>query len=195
MRWRHVVISTHNSWLPGDPRGFRAKNHKIHSSGDYKNPPPPGEPAGLYAFSKNISGAPVVIPPDLRRVVGKSILAKLNKLHFRTLAMAVAGMHVHFLAELPADIKKVRHVVGQCKAVSSHQIRDRLPGRVWGHGGSFKPVDTPEYQQHVYQYILDQEDAWIWCYKDGVPDEEPRRLEDSPSGLNPHNSQAPGRTQ
>src|SRR5262249_17500638 len=44
--WRHVIISTLNSWLPGDPRGFRAVNHKIHSSGDYKNPPP-GEHAGL----------------------------------------------------------------------------------------------------------------------------------------------------
>ena len=22
-RWRHVIISTLNSWLPGDPRGFR----------------------------------------------------------------------------------------------------------------------------------------------------------------------------
>jgi hypothetical protein len=45
MAWRHLVIFTHNSWLPGDPRGFRSQNHKILSSGDYKNPPPPGEHA------------------------------------------------------------------------------------------------------------------------------------------------------
>lgn len=97
MRWRHVVFSTVNSWLPGDPRGFRSRNHQIHSSGDYKNPPPAGEHAGLFRYSKHISGPPVVIPRDLRATVGQAVLAKLRKLAYRVLAIAVSGMHVHTL--------------------------------------------------------------------------------------------------
>ena len=100
------------------------------------------------------------------------------------MALAVAGMHCHMLIELPDDIDRVWEIVGQCKATSSHAIRDRLPGRVWVNRGSARRVDTAEYQRNVYYYILHQKDAWIWSFKDGFPDEEPRRLEDSPSGLN-----------
>src|SRR6266849_268543 len=97
MCWRHVVISTVNSWLPGDPRGFRSRNHKIHSSGDYKNPPPKGEHSGLYQFSKRISGEPVVIPQELRPVAGRAMIRKIRKLDYQVLAVSVAGMHAHML--------------------------------------------------------------------------------------------------
>jgi REP element-mobilizing transposase RayT len=170
MRWRHVVISTVNSWLPGDPRGFRSREHKIHSSGDYKNPPPPGEHKGLYNYSKKISGDPVVIPRDLRPVVGQAVLGKVKKLNYRVLAVSVAGMHAHLLIELPDDRRLIRHVIGQCKTVSSHAIRHRLPGRVWGAGGGFTPVDDPEHHRNVFNYILKQRDAWIWSFKDEETD-------------------------
>ena len=144
MHWRHCVIGTLNSWLPGDPRGFRAKDHKIHSSGDYKNPPPEGEHAGLHEYSKSISGDPVIIPPDLRELVGQKILEKLRKLDYQVLAIAVGGMHCHFLAELPESIAEVRQIVGQCKTVSSHA----------------------EHQRNTFHYILGQENAWVWSYRD-----------------------------
>lgn len=60
-RWRFVTVGTLNAWLPGDPRGWRSRHHKRHSSGDYKNPPPPGEHEGLYRYCKQRSGKPVVI--------------------------------------------------------------------------------------------------------------------------------------
>ncbi len=178
------VIGTLNSWLPGDQRGFRSKHHKVHSSGDYKNLPPEGEHAGLLKYSEQISGPPVIIPRELREVIGRKILEKLRKLGHRVLAIAVGGMHTHFLAELPEAIATVRHIVGQCKTVSSHAIRDRLPGRVWGHRGKFKPVDDAQHQRNTYHYILGQEDAWIWSFKDEQEQgEEPPGLEDSPWGL------------
>jgi hypothetical protein len=169
MRWRHVIISTHNSWLPGDPRGFRAKDHKIHSSGDYKSPPPVGEHAGLLVYSKRISGDGVVIPQFLRAIVGGAILAKLKKLQYRCLVISVAGMHTHLQVELPDDLAMIRHIIGQCKAVASHAIRNQLPGRVWARDGAYKPIDTPEHQSNVFNYILSQEDAWNWSYKDEPP--------------------------
>ncbi len=170
MRWRHVVIGTLNSWLPGDPRGFRSRDHKIHSSGDYRNPPPPGEHGGLHRYSKRISGEPVVIPAELREVAGRAMLAKLKKLEHQILALAVAGMHTHMLVELPEDIAVVRSVVGQCKAAASHKIQHALPGRVWGGRGKYKAVDDAQYQRRVYGYILNQNDAWTWSFKDGFSD-------------------------
>src|SRR5262249_23634298 len=107
MLWRHVIVSTLNSWLPGDPRGFRNKKHRIHSSGDYKNPPPPTEHAGLRRYAKLISEEPVIIPAEFRPTVGKVIVTKLLDMDYPVLVISVAGMHAHFLAELPEK----RHLV------------------------------------------------------------------------------------
>jgi REP element-mobilizing transposase RayT len=170
MCWRHVVISTHNSWLPGDPRGFRTRHHKIHSSGDYRHLPPPGEHAGLHRYSKQICEEPIIIPWEMRAAAGRAIVRKLHKMEYRILAASVAGMHSHTLVELPEDIRAVRRIVGQCKSVASHAIRETLPGRVWGYGGSFTRVKDKRHQKNVFQYILDQEDAWTWSYRDGFPE-------------------------
>src|ERR1051325_3887554 len=139
--WRHVVIGTHNSWLPGDPRGFRTEDHKIHSSGDYKNPPPVGEHAGLFKYSKRISGAAVVIPTELRETVGRAIVAKLQQEHHRVLAVSVSGMHSHWLVELPDDMPTIWKIIGQCKSASSHAVRKQLPGRVWARQGNPKRIN------------------------------------------------------
>ncbi len=165
--WRHVVIGTHNSWLPGDPRGFRTEAHKIHSSGDYKNPPPQAEHAGLLQFSKEISGDPVVISSSLRETVGRKMIAKLRRLKHRALAVSVSGMHAHLLVELADDLTAIRHIVGQCKTAASHAIRGELPGRVWARYGSFKPIKDKEHHLNTFNYILNQKDAWVWSYKDG----------------------------
>ena len=168
-RWRHVIISTLNSWLPGDPRGFRTADHKVHSSGDYKNPPPPGEHAGLHRYSKEISGDLVVIPQELREVVGTEIRDELNRLSHRILAISVAATHCHILVELPDDKKEIKRIVGESKRKASVAVRKQLPGRVWAHDGKYESVDTPEHQRNVYNYIWNkQADAWIWSFKDGV---------------------------
>lgn len=172
MRWRHAVLNTHNSWLPGDPRGFRSFQHKIHSNGDYKTPPPAGEHQGLFRFTQGISGKPVLIPEDCRNKVGIAMLRKLRKLNYACLAISVSGMHAHVQVELPDDLPVVRQIMGQCKTVSSHAIRAVLPGRVWGRDGSFTPIDDPEHHRNVFHYILGQEDAWTWSYKDPFPEED-----------------------
>jgi REP element-mobilizing transposase RayT len=164
MRWRHVILGALNSWLPGDERGFRTRDHKLHSSGDYKSPPPVDEHAGLRRHSKKISGDPIVIPKKLRDIVGNAILKQLQKLELRILAIAVAGMHVHILVELPDDKKEMKSIVGNCKMKSSHAIRQQMPGRVWAGGGKLKRIDTREHQLRTYRYILRQDGAWIWSF-------------------------------
>jgi hypothetical protein len=147
---RHALASRHprrrEQLAPRRPRGFRTPDHKIHSRGDYKDPPPPGEHAGLHRYSKEISGDPVVIPQALRKTVGEAILKHLQKLELRVLAIAVAGMHAHILVELPDDKNPMKKILGRCKM--------KLPGRVWGGGGNLKRVDTREHQVRAYRYIF-----------------------------------------
>jgi REP element-mobilizing transposase RayT len=166
LQWRHVIVSTYASWLPGDPRGFRSQDHKIHSSGDYQAPPPEGEHEGLHEYSKKMSGGAVLIPANLREVVGRAFLAKLQQKEMRVLALSVAGMHVHILAELPELFQRMHTIVGECKVAACLAVRKQMPGRLWARHGKFKLVDNPEYQKRVYKYILRQEGAWLWSFVD-----------------------------
>ncbi len=166
-KWRHVVIHTLNSWLPGDPKGCRSKEHRKHSSGDYKNPPPPGEHAGIFRHSQSISGNPVSIPHQARKAACQAIVNELTDKRYRALIVGVGAYHAHALVELPDDPAKVKLIIGQCKSKSSHAIRDILPGRVWAHGGKFDRVETESHHTNVYFYILDHidEGAYVWAYR------------------------------
>ncbi len=59
----HVTWSTYGSWLPGDPRGFRTRGHRLHVDGDYRNPPPKGKYTGLHAHAKSSLVKPAVVIP------------------------------------------------------------------------------------------------------------------------------------
>ena len=168
-RWRHVVISTLNSWLPGDPRGFRSVDHKVYSSGDYKNPPLEGEHAGLHRYSKKISGDKVTISRELRETIGIEIRDELAKKLCTLLVISVSATHCHLQAEFPDDLKAIRRIMGECKRKASVGVREKMPGRIWAHDGKYELIDTQEYQTNVYNYIwTKQEDAWIWSFKDGI---------------------------
>ena len=55
--WFHCTGGTKGTWLRGDPRGWRARHHREHCEGDYKNPPPPGAHRELYELSKRLTSA------------------------------------------------------------------------------------------------------------------------------------------
>src|ERR1700709_1496076 len=96
-RWRHVIVNTRNTWLPGDVRGFRDRDHRKHSSGDYKNPPPIEENADLREYFAQSAGDPVFLPPKLRPLVAAAFAARLKKEHFQVLAISVGANHMHLL--------------------------------------------------------------------------------------------------
>ena len=162
--WWHLTLTTANAWRHGDERGFRSRGHRIHSSGDYKNPPPQGEHEGLRRYHEGRSGEPVVLTPELRRRVGEAVLKKREALGARVLVVAVGGMHVHLLVEWEDDERAAKALAGDLKQFASHVIRDALPGKVWAEGGEPIRIRDREHQLNAYRYILKHADegAWTW---------------------------------
>jgi REP element-mobilizing transposase RayT len=166
--WRHVIISTKSSWLHGDKRGFRSRKHRIHSSGDYKNPPPPQEHEGLHEFHKKRSRTEVHIPEEKRAIIGRAFLRELELQGYLVLAMAVAKVHLHALLEAPHEISEVKKIIGEAKRTSSRMVCESIPGGVWGEGGKFKPVMDKKHCESGHDYIIYEQGptAWTWSFRD-----------------------------
>lgn len=98
--WVHLMFSTRGVRLPGDPRGFRDHNHRIHSSGDYHHPPPAQEHSGLRRYTRIISAYPVALSLDLRARVAAAIIEKLGAMDCTCAILAVAPTHAHVLARV-----------------------------------------------------------------------------------------------
>jgi len=175
-RWRFITINTHGSWLPGDRRGFRNRDHRIHSSGDYKKPPPADEHAGLRDLNQSRSSAAVEIAKLLRAPIGRAIVARLEKEGYRVLAVSVFFDHVHVLVELPDNVTLVKRIVGRCKRAACEAVKHEMPGRIWSAGGDWNAIDDPEHQENSYNYTLTEQGprAWTWSFKDG---ETPAQLD------------------
>ena len=167
-QWYQVILNTRCSWLHGDPRGFRSKNHRIHSSGDYKHRPPQGEHAGLYRYHQERGGKPIRIPKDLFPVIGKRLVSKIESQGHRLLAVSLDPHHVHLLVELPGDRKSIRKIVGTWKQAASHAIRERLPGKIWAEDCDPESMKDRNHQRNTFFYILrhGQKDAWTWDYRE-----------------------------
>ena len=162
--WFHVQWSTFGTWLPGDPRGFRNHKHRIHSSGDYKNPPPKGEHAGLRRYAQRVMhGKAVTLSSPLRERVRDEIVRKSIDLGLDPRALAVCFNHVHLLANL--DAHRIRASVGQLKRASSHRISDAIAGTVWAARCHPLLVRDREHYLTVFRYILAherREGAAVW---------------------------------
>src|SRR4051794_25693858 len=170
-RWRHIIINTRCAWLHGSICGFRSRGHRIHSSGDYKHRPPKEEHEGLRKYHRERSGEPIEIPIPDRERAGCAFLDRLRKEGCRTLALAVAGRHLHALTEMVDHRASIRAIVGRCKSAATQATT--LRGQLWSEGGEFRLVDDREHQQNAYEYILTRQgsDAWTWSFRDeqGLP--------------------------
>ena len=159
------MIGTYASWLPGDLRGFRNRGHRIHSGGDYKNPPPASEHEGLREYNLERAGEKVVILPGQRQRLAKTIARLLTEAGYRVLVVSVSGCHVHILAELPVDLAEFKKLIGWLKTYSSKAMKDVLPGRVWSRGDRHVLVTDDEMLDEEYDYIRNRQGpgARSWC--------------------------------
>jgi REP element-mobilizing transposase RayT len=166
--WRHCIINTLNTWLHGDPRGFRSRNPEIQSSGDYKSPPPPGEYRKLHEYFEEHAGEEVHIAYRLRAIIGQAILVYLRSLGYRVLAIAVGKVHAHIVVELPKDKARVKEIIGEAKHKSSRAVTKWMPGKVWGAGGEFVVCWEKSHLQNAFEYVIYDQGAgaWTWSYRD-----------------------------
>ena len=166
--WWHLILHTRGSWLHGDPRGFRSRDHRIHSGGDYKNPPPKGEHARLHKFHRQHDRPAVLLPRDWFAAVGQAARGKCEKLDAPVLAISVGPTHLHALAQWIDDVDEAGDLAGRLKQRTSHALRHVLPGRVWAEGGKPIRIRDQAHQRSVYQYILNHalDGDWVWSFRE-----------------------------
>ncbi|MBT3279790.1 MAG: hypothetical protein HN909_03110 [Phycisphaerales bacterium] len=165
--WWHLILTARNTWIPGDERGFRNRHHRIHSTGDYKNPPPPEEHAGLRNYCKSIAGEEILFPKPLRKPMGNAMLATLQKANLRCIAIAVAKTHCHILVECEDDRDVAKRLTSRLKQTASFAVRNQQPGRLWANGCKAIRARDQNHQRHIFRYILNhsqKEGAWVWQY-------------------------------
>ena len=168
--WWHLILTNHATWLPGDPRGFRDHDHRVHSSGDYKHRPPAGEKAGLHDYAKRHAGPERIFTPEQRVWVGEALLNAIRGTERRCLTVAVGPSHSHVLIEADDNLSAAKALTGRLKRVSSYALRDRLPGQIWAQRGKPIRIRDREHQLNVFNYILDhaeKEGAWTWRFDRG----------------------------
>ncbi|HLL91199.1 MAG TPA: hypothetical protein VK324_18015 [Tepidisphaeraceae bacterium] len=154
---RHISITTKRAWLHGSPNGFRSRRHRIQSSGDYKNPPPPGEHAGLLRYHRERSGDVGEIPRHLRAPVGRALVEELGRQGYAPLAAAIGARHGHVLVELPDDLRAIYRILGEAKSASAHAARPEITGGLWAARGGPKPVDNERHYVNAYWYVLEDQ--------------------------------------
>jgi REP element-mobilizing transposase RayT len=168
MPWQHVMIGSRCSWLHGDERGFRNRQHRIHSTGDYKQPPPPDEHQALRRFHQRRSGKPVNFKSDIRILILREFVGKMRQLGFRIIACSIGKRHLHALTELPFFYADMKRTVGKCKQKASHAVRQLLPGSIWSEGGEYTRIKDRDHLHHSFEYIRTRQEAGtvVWSHRD-----------------------------
>src|SRR4051794_17420788 len=92
--WFHCCGSTYGAWLRGDPRGWRARHHREHVDGDYKNPPPKGKYDRLYEYSKKLMKRErVELTPEQREHACRLMAEALQFHHVELIDLCVGKKH------------------------------------------------------------------------------------------------------
>ncbi|MCH8342653.1 MAG: hypothetical protein IH983_01555 [Planctomycetes bacterium] len=159
----HAICTYYGQWVPGDPRGWRARGHKRHSSGDYQIPPPAAQHAGLRRYVQSMMASePAMLRPDEYPVVGSAFLLKLLKIGCAVRCLSCGPTHLHVLYE--SKEPDAMRELGRAKQYASLKLQDR-PGRLWGGGAKIIPIRDDGHASGAFVYICDhalKEGAWVW---------------------------------
>src|SRR3954453_2014099 len=97
--WYHVMGHTYGTWLPGDPKGFRTRDHREHVDGDYKNPPPKGKYDKRWQHAKDLMKRdPVYLNPAQRARAVQAIVRSFRKWGIELQVLSIDRTHLHVLA-------------------------------------------------------------------------------------------------
>ena len=155
MNWMHCTGSTYGTWLRGDPRGWRARDHREHVQGDYRNPPPPGIYEEMHEQSARSMKRPgVVLPWEARVVAVRTMVEALSYHEARVADACVGARHWHALVRFiplteedhvwaSIEIQQLcqnrepRNMMGIAKKESARALSKLglvAPGGVWARG-------------------------------------------------------------
>ncbi len=166
--WWHVMWHTYGTWLHGSEKGFRDRDHRIHSSGDYKHRPPPDEHAGLRDYMKRITKGEVVLHTvALRREVCEAIVATLRELEFRIMIVTVCRVHVHAVAELPLQEDPFDDAMAKLKTKSSARVKGKPQPRLWARLWDNRLLRTRERRNGAFAYVRDDQGRYCCTYIEG----------------------------
>ncbi len=168
LQWFHVTLGTYGSWLPGDPRGFRTRRHRLHVDGDYKTPPPQGKfDAILERSREQMKYDETLIATNGRPVVCNALRQNLEKQGSTVACLAIGGHHGHILCKLPPTEQWTW--IGNAKRHAWYEWRTVAGNRkLWAKKGKSDPIKDRQHQLNVYYYILrhESEGAYVWKHSD-----------------------------
>ena len=168
----HVNVNTFGTWLRGDARGWRARHHREHVDGDYRNPPDPdAHRTQLLNSKRSMKEPPVHLLPEARRLACGVFIETFNQRSIDVVACAINDHHFHALARFrltddhrpPAAMTRnqpiyalIRHEVGLAKSRSARAISQAglLPeGGVWAKRFKITAITDRRHQIAVANYI------------------------------------------
>jgi REP element-mobilizing transposase RayT len=164
--WYHVIIGMYGTWLPGDVRGWRERDHKKHVPGDYRDPPPSGFGQALHTYSQDAMVHEVTrLSASQRPGVGRRLVEKFRERGFEVLCVSVGSEHVHVLAKFP-ESHRVKIEVGHAKRAAALSFEGA--GKLWSKGCAVKPITGRAHQLKTFDYIRNhaQKRNWIWTFRD-----------------------------
>ena len=177
--WYHTTVHTYGSWLRGDPRGWRARHHREHVDGDYKNPPPKGKYDHILARSKALMKRdPVKLALEIRAFVVQMIVERLMS---RGQDVQIASLDAVQLNVLHRCWKRNPKIeVGIAKQYATAQLKAQglalglnleLGEGIWAVGSHPEPITDRYHFHRAIKYIRDHVDkgAAIWEPKSFPP--------------------------
>jgi hypothetical protein len=161
----HVTGSTYGTWLRGDPRGWRARHHRKHVDGDYRNPPPKGKYDKLNEQSKRLMKRErVVLTRQQRQIACQLMVEALLHHKVEVIDLCVGAKHWDGLARF-CPVNQVRtwkrdprNLMGIAKKHSARVMSDRniVPrGGVWAARCKVIPVKSRWHLDRLGSYIPD----------------------------------------
>jgi hypothetical protein len=97
--WYHITANTYGTWLRGDPRGWRERDHRKHVEGDYKHRRTPGTGKEEFALSQELMKRDEVrLEKQLQIIALLSIVTTLMNDRIEILAVSLDDHHLHLLA-------------------------------------------------------------------------------------------------
>jgi hypothetical protein len=166
--WYHCNGNTYGTWLRGDARGWRARRHREHVEGDYRNLPPLERDRHLRNYSRAVlKHAPVHLTREQAVTAGDAMVARLLDSRIELLSFALDDHHFHLVARFPDH--RPRYYIGLAKQRASYLLVKEfgMEAPIWAKRCRCAPIENRRHQIASVHYDLDHAERgahFVWCF-------------------------------